>query len=307
MELHTVPVPPAGDGGADALAVLDDAGDGAPGWGPAPGTPLVPGMLAWTCIATGHHRETWLCWSLDLWAPAVVKIVRPGWSLQWTEALGREVRALGPVAHPAVPRLFGDGRRAALPHIALEYLDGPALDQSVTKDGPFPAGDVARVGVLVLGALRALHATGSAHLDISPDNVLLVDRRPRLIDLGASRPLGSHLAPGEILGTNGFLAPELTGYPGSPVTPALDVYSLGATLRSVLDDTSEGAEELLDRLAPLTDPDPGRRPAPDVAMAALIRCAGTGAARPWPRWADRALPRAPRRRRSSRVRAVVPG
>jgi hypothetical protein len=54
---------------------------------------------------------------------------------------------------------------------------------------------------------------------------------------------------------------------------------------------------VLDRLAPLTDADPARRPTVDVAMAALARSAGTGAARPWPRWADRALPRAPRRRR----------
>jgi serine/threonine protein kinase len=223
--------------------------------------------------------------------------VRPAWSRQWTEALDREVRALGSVAHPAVPRLLGDGRQSRLPYIAVEYLDGPALDECVTADGPFPASDVARLGVLVLGALRAVHATGNAHLDISPDNILLVDRRPRLVDLGASRPLGHQLEPGEKLGTDGFLAPELAGAPGGPVTAAMDVYSLGATLLAVLDPASDDAERVADRLSALTDEDPSRRPAADVAMSLLSRCAGPAASRPWPRWADRNLPPAPRRRR----------
>ncbi|WP_369133367.1 hypothetical protein [Modestobacter sp. I12A-02662] len=306
MELRAAPA--AEDEQTALPPVLDDAGDGAPTWDPDGGAPLVPGLLTWDCIAKGHHRETWLCWSLDLWAPAVVKLVRPRWSPQWTEALDREVRALRGLAHPAVPRLLVDGRRSPLPHIAVEWLDGPSLGESVEHEGPFPAADVARLGVLVLGAVRALHATGYAHLDISPHNVLLVDRRPRLIDLGASRPLGFLLAERLHFGTEGFQAPEVVGgVPpgGSPVTPALDVYALGATLLSVLDPESDGAEELLDRMAPLTDADPARRPAPDLAMAALIKCVGTGAARPWPRWADGQLPRAPRRRRLSRLRAVA--
>jgi serine/threonine protein kinase len=293
----------------NAVPVENDVGDGRPGWDPLPGAPLVPGLLAWDRISVGHHREVWLCWSVDLWAPAVVKVVRPGWSRRWTEALDREVRALGSVAHPAVPRLLGDGRQSCVPYIAIEYLDGPALDECVEADGPLPARDTARLGVLVLGALRALHATGNAHLDISPYNVLLVDRRPRLIDLGASRPLGSELQLGEAVGTDGFLAPELTGAPGGPVHRALDVYSVGATLAWVLDPSSDGADEVADRLAAFTAADPDRRPSTDLAMSSLSRCAGAGASRAWPRWADRHLPRPPRRSRarSARLSSVASG
>ena len=182
----------------------------------------------------------------------------------------------------------------------MEYLDGPALDECVEADGPLPAGDTAGLGVLVLGDSRALHATGNAHLDISRDNVLLVDRRPRLVDLGASRPLGSELEPGEEFGTDGFIAPEQAGAPGGRVTAAMDVYSLGATLLAVLDEACDGADHMADRLAALTASDPDRRPGTDLAMSSLSRCAGAGAAPPWPRWADRHLPRPPRRRRARR-------
>jgi serine/threonine protein kinase len=291
------------------VRIEGDVGDGLPAWDPDLGGPLVPGFLAWDRMTVGHHRETWLCWSVDLWAPAVVKIVRPAWKAQWVEALDREVRALGAVAHPALPRLLADDRCDDVPHIAVEYLDGPALDQCVHAAGSFPAADTARLGVLVLGALRALHAAGHAHLDLSPDNVLLVDRRPRLIDLGASRPLGSWLESGETLGTDGYRAPELDGAPGAVVTTAMDVYSLGAVLLRILDRASEGADALADRLGTLTDPDPGRRPGTDLALSSLIRKAGAGVSRPWPRWADRYLPPAPRqpRRRAARPVAVAAG
>jgi serine/threonine protein kinase len=278
----------------------DDEEDSGPVWDPRAGTALVPGHLAWSRITIGYHRETWLCWSVDLWAPAVVKVVRPGWSPQWAHALDREARALGSLSHPAVPRLLHDGRGSPLPYLAIEYLDGPDLACSIVDGGPFPASDTARLGVLLLGALRALHATGNAHLDVSSNNVMLVDRRLRLIDFGASRPLGSLLWPGEEVGTEGFTGPELDGFPGGPVTAAMDVYSVAALLDTLLDPASEGADDLAELLAPLKDADPGRRPGTDLAMASLVRCAGTGAARPWPRWANRALPAPPRRRRAPR-------
>jgi serine/threonine protein kinase len=290
--------------GVPGTAHVDDEQDSNPLWAPRAGTPLVAGHLAWSRISIGHRRETWLCWSVDLWAPAVVKVVRPGWKPQWAHALDREAQALRELSHPAVPRLLHDGRDSCPPYLAIEYLDGPDLEDSVADDGLFPATDTARLGVLLLGALRALHATGRGHLDVSPNNVMLVDRRLRLIDFGASRPLGSVLRPGEPLGTRGFTAPELDGYPGGPVTPAMDVYSVAALLEFLLDPASGGADDLAELLAPFKDAEPGRRPGTDLAMASLVRCAGTGHARPWPRWANQALPRAPRRRRASRVRAV---
>jgi serine/threonine protein kinase len=275
----------------------DEEEDSGPGWAPRAGTPLVPGQLAWSRMRIGFHRETWLCWSVDRWAPAVVKLVRPGWSRSWAGALDREARALTALTHPAVPRLLDDGRDGRVPYLAIEYLDGPDLDGSLAEEGPFPAADTARLGVLLLGVLRALHATGNAHLDVSPNNVLLVDRHLRLIDFGASRPVGSPLRPGEELGTEGFVGPELAGFPGGTVTTAMDVYSVAALLLVLLDPESEGAADLVELLAPLLDADPERRPGTDLAMASLVRCAGNGAERPWPRWANRALPPPPRRRR----------
>jgi eukaryotic-like serine/threonine-protein kinase len=278
------------------MALGIDEEDGGAVWEPLRGDPLVPGQLAWGRLTVGHHCEVWLCWSLDLWMPTLVKVVRPAWSPpRWTRALRREAAALRPLRHPAFPRLLTDGTRTEVPHLVLEHLDGPALDEIVDADGPLPGPDVARLGVGLLSGVRSLHRSGRAHLDICPDNVLLVDRRVRLVDLGASRALGRVLRRGEEVGTDDFVAPELAAALGGPVTPAMDVYGIGATLLAVL--APEGVDPSLRRsLTTLVDPDPAARPTVEEALARLIRYTGSGAARSWPRWADPALARQPRRR-----------
>jgi eukaryotic-like serine/threonine-protein kinase len=281
---------------------IDDE-DGGAVWEPGRGEPLVPGQLAWGRLTVGHHCEVWLCWSLELWAPTLVKIVRPAWSRpRWTRALRREAAALRPVRHPAFPRLLTDGTRAQVPHLVLEHLDGPALDEVVDDDGTLSGPDAARLGVGLLSAVRSLHRTGRAHLDICPDNVLLVDRRVRLVDLGAARPFGRELRRGEEVGTDDFVAPELAAARGGPVTPAMDVYGIGATLLAVVGPADVDAS-LRRLLGELVATEPEARPTVEEALARLIRHTGTGAARSWPRWADAGL--APRpRRRPARARAT---
>jgi serine/threonine protein kinase len=184
----------------------------------------------------------------------------------------------------------------------LEYLDGPALDEVLDDAGPLSGPDAARLGVGLLSAVRCLHRSGSVHLDICPDNVLVVDRRVRLVDLGAARPLGRVLRRGEQVGTDNFVAPEVAAASGGPVAAAMDVFGVGATVLAVLDPTDDDAR-LRDLLGRLTATDAAARPSVDEALARLIRFTGRGAARPWPRWADGGLQRDSRRRPPANVPA----
>jgi eukaryotic-like serine/threonine-protein kinase len=285
-----------------AIGIDVDEEDGGPIWDAPRGTLLVPGQLAWARLTIGTHCETWLCWSVDLWAPTLVKVVRPGWTRpRYTRALGREAAALRPVRHPAFPRLLADRSRSELPHLVLEFLDGPALDQALDEAGPLSPADTARLGVGLLAAVRSLHASGSAHLDLCPDNVLLVERRVRLVDLGSSRPLGRALRRGELVGTDEFAAPELLAAQGGPVTTAMDVYGVAATLKAVVD--PEAGAALSGVLDAMTAAEPAARPSVDEALARLVRHTGRGTSRPWPRWADRGLARDVRRRSPANVPA----
>jgi len=291
------------------LPVRPDPEDGAPAWALRPGTTLAPGLRAWSRLAVGLRRETWLCWSARLWEPVLLKVVRPGWEPFWVDALDREVRALDGLEHPSFPRLVEDGVRSPLPHLVTDYLNGPALDEVLADQGLLAATDTAHLAVDLLAAVRFLHARGWAHLDVCPDNVVTVAARGRVIDLGAARRLGSLLTPEDRLGTEGFAAPEVESHLGGPVSGAMDVWSVGATLRSALDPESQGAEAVSRVLDRLTEEDPERRPTPDTALGDLVRLAGPRGYRPWPWWADRELVRTPRpgRRRLPDEPGTAPG
>ena len=82
-----------------------------------------------------------------------------------------------------------------------------------------------------LGALSAWHSCRVLHLDISDKNVLWCESTDRgvayFLDMSSCKPVG-YQPIGGIWSTGGFAAPELSV--GDSLTPAADVYSVGALL-----------------------------------------------------------------------------
>lgn len=129
--------------------------------------------------------------------------------------------------------------------------------------------EAANLGAQLLPALMALHSRGLAHLDVKPDNVVLRDGRPVLIDFGSARRIGSEQPPGHPVGTEGYASPAQEAC--EPVSAEMDLYSLGQTL-------SEACGELPDTLRFLLAPHPATR----RALSALSEAAGE--LQPWPAW-----------------------
>lgn len=98
--------------------------------------------------------------------------------------------------------------------------------------GPLPAATVRSLGARLARALEQVHRAGLIHRDVKPGNVLLAADGPWLIDFGIARAAGATTltAVNTIVGTPGYLAPELARA-GSPAPdPASDVFSLGCVL-----------------------------------------------------------------------------
>jgi hypothetical protein len=114
----------------------------------------------------------------------------------------------------------------------MPYLSGGSLAERVAQHGPAPADEVERQARGLLAALATAHRAGIVHRDIKPANVLFDDQgQPCLADFGVAlsrdQTHGLTVA-GMVVGTPGFMAPEQAR--GEPVSPATDVFSLGATL-----------------------------------------------------------------------------
>ncbi len=148
----------------------------------------------------------------------------------------REARALAQLSHPniiVVHDVVEDGER---PYIVLELIDGPSLAERMASDGPVDAAEAARIGVDLLGALRAAHAAGVLHRDLKPANVLLENGTDRVLltDFGIAQMPGSTTLTesGSFVGSPEYTAPERMS--GARTGPESDLWSLGALLCAAL-------------------------------------------------------------------------
>ena len=109
----------------------------------------------------------------------------------------------------------------------MELVDGISLEQ--TPPGTFEK--ALQIFHQVAEALAHMHQRGFVHADMKPNNIVVDDDgTARVIDLGQSCPSGA--VKERIQGTPDYIAPEQVHR--RPITPATDVYNLGATMYWVL-------------------------------------------------------------------------
>ncbi|MFE4535174.1 PQQ-binding-like beta-propeller repeat protein [Streptomyces scopuliridis] len=161
-----------------------------------------------------------------------VKVVRPDLAEdpQFRRRFVREVTAIRRVNSAFTAGVVDADPEAAAPWLATVYVPGMALGEAVAAHGPWPPGPVLTLGSGLAEALGAIHAAGVVHRDLKPSNILLAHDGPRVIDFGISVVSGASALTqtGMMVGTPGFMSPEqLTG---DRISPAGDVFSLGAVL-----------------------------------------------------------------------------
>lgn len=195
-----------------------------------PGECICEGLFAWERLGAGTRTECWLAWSVPLWSHVVVKLPHDDHIGDRRAAirLWRESRTLRQLAHPGVQRLLEDGHRHHVPHLVLEYVEGPTLATLLDDDGPLAPGDVVRLGMQLAACLHYVHGRGLVHLDLKPGNVVLREGRAVLLDFDITRP-ASHPAPrGRPHGTRAYMAPEQCLR--APADPRMDLFALGTVL-----------------------------------------------------------------------------
>jgi serine/threonine protein kinase len=143
----------------------------------------------------------------------------------------REARAIAALSHPNLVTLYDVVRLDGEPYVVMELVPSESLNELIKTRGPLTESQAAAVADAVAAALAAAHRAGITHRDVKPGNVLVADDgRIKLTDFGISRNVSESTltSRGIMLGTPAFIAPEVAS--GDVVSPAADLWSLGATL-----------------------------------------------------------------------------
>jgi serine/threonine kinase PknH len=192
----------------------------------------------------------------------------------YRERFRREANLLVALEHPHIIPIHALGELDGDLYIATRIVSRTLRD--VIQAGPVSVDFAMKVLSCVASALDAAHGLGVVHRDVKPANVL-IDPGPAvyLADFGLARdPEGMALtAPGQVLGTIDYMAPELLD--GDGVGPATDIYGLACLAVETLTGSVpyERATEAAIMYAHIVDPPPSvseRRPELPRALDAVL-------------------------------------
>jgi hypothetical protein len=207
------------------------------------------------------------------------------------ERFRREGRLASALSHPRCVFVLAADEDAGRPYIVMELMPGQTLADTLRERGPLSPGEAVAKIMDVLDGLREAHRLGVVHRDIKPSNCFVdADGRIKLGDFGLSKSLVGDIRltqSGAFLGTPLFSSPEQVR--GEPLGPQSDLYSLAATLYTLLTGKApfEGGDAAATLARIAADPAPSMRTLRPEVPPALDRAVLKGLERDRrKRWRD---------------------
>jgi hypothetical protein len=145
-----------------------------------------------------------------------------------------EARLLSQLAHPRVVKVLDHFLDASgIYYIVMELIDGTDLGRVLEDRGDpgLPVDEVIEWARETCEALAYVHEQQIVHRDVKPQNLIRSEDGVVLVDFGVATQLDT--TAGTVgVGTPRFMAPEV--FAGGAVSPRSDVFSLGATVWTLL-------------------------------------------------------------------------
>ncbi len=221
--------------------------------------PEVPGYEILMELGRGGMGVVYKAVQKNLNRPVALKMILAGSHAGpiERERFRREAEAVATLQNPHIVQIFEIGEASGHLYLALEFVDGGSLAQSLVT-GPWKAHAAAGLVETLARAVHYAHTQDVVHRDLKPGNVLLASRNregaepasgpasrtslprfPKITDFGLAKRLSSANDPdrtktGAVMGTPSYIAPEQASGRTRDVGPSVDIYALGAILYELL-------------------------------------------------------------------------
>ena len=184
-------------------------------------------------IGSGGMGAVWEAEDEVLGRPVAVKVLSESLAAgeRTVSRFEREARAAARLSGPHITAVYDFGRSEGRPYIVMELVRGETLADRLAREGRLPPYEAVRIATHVADALEEAHTAGIVHRDVKPDNVMLTPAGDvKVMDFGiAAAAWDVRITTSDlVLGTPSYLAPEQAK--SETITPATDVYALGAVL-----------------------------------------------------------------------------
>ncbi|MGE3817820.1 MAG: protein kinase [Isosphaeraceae bacterium] len=217
-------------------------GDAKPGEdtsSPVRALPRIPGYEVLEELDRGGMGVVYRARQVVLNRPCVLKMILAGTYAE-PEDIARflaEAEVVARVQHPNVVQIRHIGEVDGLPFFELELVEAGSLARMLNGT-PWPPRRASELVEALSRGVAEAHRLGIIHRDLKPGNVLLTASGvPKVSDFGLAKSLAagtgitkSHI----IMGSPGYMAPELAEGKAKRVGPPADVYGLGAILYELL-------------------------------------------------------------------------
>ncbi|MBL8821381.1 MAG: serine/threonine protein kinase [Planctomycetia bacterium] len=201
--------------------------------------PLVSGYEMIKVLGQGGMGKVYLALHLQQNRLVALKVVTSP-SQHVEDRFQQEILAIASLKHHHIAQIYENGQVEGRPYYSMEYLAGGTLSQRL-KEAVLTPQQAARVIIQLAHAMHYAHSQGILHRDLKPGNVLLEKTNdnsivPKIADFGLAKRMledAQLTQTGDLFGSPSYMSPEqASGI--SKLTPATDIYALGAILYECL-------------------------------------------------------------------------
>jgi len=125
----------------------------------------------------------------------------------------REIKLAARLNHPHILPLFDSGSADGMLYYVMPYVEGESLRERLDRDKKLPVDEAVRFAQGIASALDYAHRQGIVHRDVKPENVMLYEGMPMVMDFGIAKAVSAAgtetlTQTGMMVGTPAYVSPE---------------------------------------------------------------------------------------------------